>query len=103
MDTEIERRCRTCGERFIIGLDEQRFLTDRARELGGAWVLPKRCLRCRQGRRRAQQAVTDDGVDDVRQCVVCGQAFHFTAAEKHGYVALGLLTPRRCERCRMRR
>jgi hypothetical protein len=91
----ITRTCRDCAHAFDIAEEEQRFLADLATdEAGGrAWLRlapPRRSLPCRRKRRRAREAVVNDGRTEQLACPDCGREFLFEAGEKSFFAACGV-------------
>ena len=97
----LVRQCLACGETFTITHGEMQFFTERARESERAWVLPARCLPCRQARRRANQVIVlDDGEESWLVCVVCNGTFLFDGRDKRYFASQGFTPPKRCRECR---
>jgi hypothetical protein len=99
----LVRQCLACGETFTITHGEMQFFTERARESERAWVLPARCLPCRQARRRANQVIVPDDGDVVLRCCDCGASFDFRSRDRVYFASQGYCYPRRCSNCRPRR
>jgi hypothetical protein len=101
----VLRRCRVCGDQFLIDDQELAFFTAWAkREPHRIVLLPRTCTACRVARRRARlPPVVDDGVDQVLICCGCRVPFTFSATEKRRHAVNRWPPPLRCERCRWAR
>ena len=100
----IYRICRECASTFTITPDEQRFLADLAARTGEDWILPWRCVTCRQARRRAQYGTPAYETDYVRlTCIDCGIEFIFSGRDAEYFARRGFDRPRRCRPCRTAR
>lgn len=99
----ITRTCHECGRAFDIDEDEQAFLQSLGRQQGRPFVLPSRCLPCRQFRRQEQfgpPAIVEPGNDETLPCSDCGESFVFARAEQEWFAARRFARPRRCRPCR---
>lgn len=99
------RRCRTCGENFVVSADEIELFRRLAAEKGGEWCLPTRCTPCRATRRARKfyNPVVANARDEQLACVDCGEDFIFGGRDRDFFARRGWATPRRCRPCRSAR
>jgi hypothetical protein len=101
----IRRTCRDCNLTFYITAGEREFLQNLSVERSRPFVLPHRCLDCRQAARRAKyaRAVDPDAGDEMLMCTDCGAAFTFGGRDREYWARQGWTSPKRCRDCRRQR